>query len=483
MFRRTKIVATLGPASSSPDMLSHLLEAGVDVLRLNFSHLNATSYRQLVSRVRTAIDAQPRHVAIMADLQGPKIRIGSFASGAIELADGDAFTLDCDLDDADGSQQAVGVGYQQLAADCRVDDILLLDDGLISLRVEAINANAIACRVINGGTLTSHKGINRQGGGLSAPALTTKDKQDIKLAAALDVDFLALSFPRNATDVEAARRLFKKAGGRGALIAKIERAEAVASRQVLDDLIIAADGVMVARGDLAVEIGDAELIAVQKQIIKRARVLGRFVITATQMMESMIHSTRPTRAEVSDVANAVLDGTDAVMLSAESAVGDHPALCVATMAELIDGAERSRLAGPSPQLELTPLAVTETAIAAAAMLTAYRLDGIVAIAALTDSGNTPLMMSRLRSGFPIFALTRHKSTLRRLAIVRGIMALDVDFRADSGRLTAAVIARLREVGDFKPGDKIIITHGDADSSVGGTNTMRVVTVPASEPAS
>lgn len=478
MFRRTKIIATLGPASASAELLAQLIDAGTNVFRLNFSHWQPEHFRELVALIRKQAADKRKHLAILADLQGPKIRIGSFPDGKVTLVAGAEFVLDSHLDDKSGSQQAVGVSYARLAADCQVGDVLLLDDGLISVKVERIKKTALYCRVLSGGTLASHKGINRQGGGLTAPALTAKDRNDIALAAELEVDFLALSFPRNADDVKETRQLYQQAGGKGGIIAKIERAEAVASDAVLDAIIRSADGVMVARGDLAVEIGDAELIAVQKQVIKRARSLGRFVITATQMMESMIHSSKPTRAEVSDVANAVLDGTDAVMLSAETAVGDHPVLCVSTMAQLIAGAERSRLAGHAPQMELTPLTETDTAIAAAAMFMAYRLDKVKALVSFTTSGHTPLMMSRLRSGLPIFALTPHDQTLRRMAIVRGVTALR--FTSNSASVAAleqAAIKCLTSSGQLVSGDCVLLTHGDLNAGAGGTNTIKLLTLP------
>ncbi|MGB1203759.1 MAG: pyruvate kinase, partial [Alloalcanivorax venustensis] len=347
MFRRTKIVATLGPASSGADLLARLIDAGVNVFRLNFSHGSADDHRAVAARVREQADAQARNVAILADLQGPKIRIARFRDGPVMLEPGQPFTIDTALDKDAGDSGQVGTDYAGLAEDCRAGDTLLLNDGLLALSVENVAGSRVECRVLVGGELSNNKGINRQGGGLNAQALTDKDREDIKLAASLEVDFLALSFPRHADDIHQARALYREAGGHGDMVAKIERAEAVADPAVLDDIIIAADGVMVARGDLAVEIGDAELVGVQKHIIRRARALDRFVITATQMMESMIHSPQPTRAEVSDVANAVLDGTDAVMLSAETAVGDYPVATVQAMDRIIRGAERTYQSRPS----------------------------------------------------------------------------------------------------------------------------------------
>ncbi|MGI9287329.1 MAG: pyruvate kinase, partial [Pseudomonadales bacterium] len=323
-IRRTKIVATLGPATDDRATLKQLIQAGVDVVRLNFSHGNAEDHQNRATMISELAAECGRTVAILGDLQGPKIRIARFKNGPIDLTEGDSFILDADLEPEAGDQQRVGIDYKELPRDCEPIDLLLLDDGRIVLEVESISANQIKCRVTVGGTLSNNKGINRQGGGLSAPALTDKDRADILAAASIGVDYVAVSFPREAADMNAARELLRKAGSDAGLVAKIERAETVADAETLDGIILASDAVMVARGDLGVEIGDAGLVGVQKRIIARARRLNRAVITATQMMESMISSPLPTRAEVMDVANAVLDGTDAVMCSAETAAGKYP---------------------------------------------------------------------------------------------------------------------------------------------------------------
>ncbi|WP_296031226.1 pyruvate kinase [uncultured Alcanivorax sp.] len=476
-LRRTKIVATVGPASAPEPMLDTLIGAGVNVFRLNFSHGTAETHRDTADKIRRCAEQRGQHVAILADLQGPKIRIGCFRDGPIMLSAGQPFTLDTALPDDAGDAKQVGVSYPPLPTDCQAGDILLLNDGLLELEVNAINGTRVECTVRVGGELSDHKGVNRKGGGLSARALTEKDLADILTAADMDVDFLALSFPRDAADVEEARRRYQSAGGKGDIIAKIERAEAVADDDTLDAIIEASDGVMVARGDLAVEIGDAELVGVQKHIIRRARALNRFVITATQMMESMIHSPQPTRAEVSDVANAVLDGTDAVMLSAETAVGDFPAETVQAMDRIILGAERTW------QERRTDRPINDRAdnidevIAMAAMQAANRLSNVAAIIAMTETGNTPRLMSRLRSGMPIYAFTPYPSSQRRVAILRGVHAIPFDSHAlASDTVNRQAVSMLEAMGVVQTGDRILITKGNYDDAHGGTNTLKIVEV-------
>ena len=478
MYRRTKIVATIGPASAPPAMLERLVLAGVNVFRLNFSHGDAADHVAVAESVRAISARHQRHVALLGDLQGPKIRIGRFAGGPVMLEAGARLTLDAELDEQAGTVERVGLAYKGLIEDCQEGDTLLLDDGLIEVEVEQRQQRALHCRVVTGGRLSDNKGINRKGGGLSAPALTDKDRADIQTAVAIGVDFLALSFPRHADDVNQARQLYVAAGGEGGIVAKIERAEAVNSHAVLDDIIRAADGVMVARGDLAVEIGDAELLGVQKHIIQRARELDRFVITATQMMESMIHNPQPTRAEVSDVANAVLDGTDAVMLSGETAVGKYPVETVTAMDRIIRGAEKTfqtRMLRPRPVGELHQI---DEAIAVAAMTVANQLDGVKAIVALTETGNTPGMMSRIRSGLPIFAFTPHERTLRRMAMYRGVETVKFD-TADTlpDVINQRAVDTLLRLNLVAPGDKVIVTKGDYMAAHGGTNVLKIISVP------
>ncbi|GAA5132914.1 pyruvate kinase [Alloalcanivorax gelatiniphagus] len=476
MFRRTKIVATLGPASSDTDTLAALIDAGVNVFRLNFSHGSADDHRAVAARVRDQAAALGRTVALLGDLQGPKIRVARFRDGPVRLRVGEAFAIDTALDKDAGDASVVGTDYAGLAQDCREGDVLLLNDGLIQLEVTSIENTRVHCRVKVGGELSNNKGINRLGGGLNAETITDKDRRDLVLAAELDLDFLALSFPRHADDIHQARALYRDAGGHGAMVAKIERAEAVADPATLDALIQASDGAMVARGDLAVEIGDAELVGVQKHIIRRARDLDRFVITATQMMESMIHSPQPTRAEVSDVANAVLDGTDAVMLSAETAVGDYPVATVQAMDRIILGAERTYQNRPPAHRLEHAMERTDEAIARAAMHVANHLDGVRAIIAMTETGTTALLMSRVRSGLPIFAFTPNPRTLRRVALYRGVEPLRFDTTLPADQANRAAIAHLLEAGLIEPRDRVILTKGDAVRQGGGTNTLKIVTV-------
>ena len=412
-LRRTKIVATIGPASSSPEVLEQLILAGMDVARLNFSHGNADEHRARAQLIRQLAAQHNRHVALMGDLQGPKIRIARFIDKHIELNAGDAFTFSITHPREAGNQEVVCIDYPNLVTDCSVGDELLLDDGRIAMQVERISADALHCRVLVGGILSDHKGINRRGGGLTAPALTEKDKQDIRLAAELDLDYLAVSFPRDAADMQLARRLCEEANCKSWLVAKIERAEAVMNDEALDGLISASDAVMVARGDLAVEIGDAELVGIQKKIIAAARKQNKAVITATQMMESMIHSPMPTRAEVSDVANAALDYTDAVMLSAETAAGEYPVQAVAAMARVCLGAEKNPIMRRSGHRIGQQFTRWDESIALAAMYTANHFPGVKAIIALTESGYTPLVMSRIRSPMPIYAFTSSPQTQAR----------------------------------------------------------------------
>src|SRR5688572_25440014 len=413
MLRRTKIVATLGPASSDPKVLARMIEAGLDVVRVNFSHGSAAEHRRQVELVRTLARKAERAVGVLVDLQGPKIRIGRFRDGKINLVPGEKFILDaeCEL----GDQHSVGLDYRNLPADVRTGDTLLLDDGRIVLGVSSVKGPRITSVVEQGGVLSNNKGINRKGGGLTAPALTEKDVQDIKIAAQLKADFLGVSFPRSGADIQWARDLMEKAGGRALMVAKIERAEAVPA---LEEILDASDAIMVARGDLAVEVGDAAVPALQKRMIRMAREKNKATITATQMMESMINSPIPTRAEVSDVANAVLDGTDAVMLSAETATGQYPAETVAAMARVCLEAEKEDTFSSERRSASGPAAVEE-AIARATVFTASNLD-IKAVAAMTQSGKTVLLMSRMHAMVPIYAMTAVVETRRRVTLFRGV---------------------------------------------------------------
>ncbi|MFC2970960.1 pyruvate kinase [Azotobacter bryophylli] len=476
-FRRTKIVATLGPASSSPERLEQLILAGLDVARLNFSHGTPDEHRARARLVRELAAKHGRFVALLGDLQGPKIRIAKFADKRIELAVGDRFRFSVTHPRDAGTQEVVGIDYPDLIKDCSVGDELLLDDGRVVMRVEEKTADELHCVVLIGGPLSDHKGINRRGGGLTAPALTAKDKADIKLAAELELDYLAVSFPRDAADMQLARRLRDEAGGTAWLVAKIERAEAVADDEALDGLIRASDAVMVARGDLGVEIGDAELVGIQKKIIQHARRLNKAVITATQMMESMIHSPMPTRAEVSDVANAVLDSTDAVMLSAESAAGEYPVEAVQAMARICLGAERYPANTRSKHRMGEQFKRCDESIALAAMYTANHFPGVKAIISLTESGYTPLIMSRIRSSVPIFAYSPHRETQARVALFRGVYTVPFDPAAvPPEKLNQAAVDELLKLGAVEPGDWVILTKGDSYNTTGGTNGMKILHV-------
>ncbi|WP_237057380.1 pyruvate kinase [Microbulbifer sediminum] len=477
MFRRTKIVATLGPASDKADVLARLIAAGVDTVRLNFSHGQDGDHRRRAAEVREEACRQGRHVAILGDLQGPKIRVGRFSEGRAYLEKGAAFTLDPEWRADGGNGEGVAVDYRALAADCAPGDILLLDDGRLRLAVQSVVDNVVHTRVEIGGWLSNNKGINKLGGGLTAPALTDKDRRDIELAAQLDLDYLAVSFPREAADVEQARRLLRTAGGQAHIVAKIERAEAVADEANLDRLILASDAVMVARGDLAVEIGDAELMGVQKYLIRRARCLNRVVITATQMMESMISSPVPTRAEVCDVANAVLDGTDAVMLSAETAAGDYPVDTVEHMAEVILGAEKHRVFRRPPRAMQDNYPAGDECIALAAMTIANHCRDIKAIICQTETGNTALLMSRARADIPIFAFCRHQSACNRVALYRGVDPVYMPVEGlDAVARDEQAIRHLQQRGFLQQGEFALVSRGYHQDIGGGTDTLRIVRV-------
>ncbi|HLE94522.1 MAG TPA: pyruvate kinase, partial [Sulfuricaulis sp.] len=416
MLRRTKIVATLGPATDDPKVIGKLIDAGLDVARLNFSHGTHEVHVNRARVVRESAEARGRTVGVLVDLQGPKIRVGKFKEGGVVLEEGVTFIIDTDFPLDGGTVERVGTTYKTLPQDVVPGSILLLDDGRISLQVEKVEGTRVICRVVVGGHLTDNKGINRQGGGLSAAALTDADREAIKVAAAIKADYLAVSFPSRAEDVEEARRLFHDAGGHGGIVSKIERAEAIEN---IEEIVRASDVIMIARGDLAVEIGDAAVPPIQKRIIRLARKLNKITITATQMMESMIENSLPTRAEVSDVANAVLDGTDAVMLSAETAVGKHPVAAVAAMDRVCRVAEMEEEATHSEHRMSVTFERVDEAIAMATMYTANHLD-VKAIIALTESGGTPLWMSRISSGVPIYALTRQLETGRKMSLFRGV---------------------------------------------------------------
>ena len=473
VLRRTKIVATLGPATESDAAIDSLIKAGVDVVRLNFSHGTPDEHRARAEKIRRIGLENNRHLAILADLQGPKIRLEKFKNGKVKLAVGDKFCLNAECPDGEGDSEQIGITYKQLPQDVKIEDILVLDDGRIVLRVDSIDGPRINCTVQVGGLLSDNKGINLKGGGLSAEVLTDKDRADLKTAAMIDADYLAVSFPRNAADMIQARKLLEAEGSSAGLCAKIERPEAIDN---LDEIIAASDAIMIARGDLGVEIGDAKLPAVQKEIIKKARNLNCVTITATQMMESMRDSPIPTRAEVFDVANAVLDGTDAVMLSAETATGAYPSETVRSMSDICLNAEQhSRAIKSRHRIDDTFMRVDE-AIAMAAMYTANHLD-VRAIATLTESGSTALWMSRISSGIPIFALSRHQSTNRKVNLYRGVFPVYFPtVHTNHAEANQEAVELMLQQGTVAEGDLVIITKGDLMGTGGGTNAMKIVEV-------
>jgi pyruvate kinase len=473
MPRRTKIVATLGPATDEKGVLDDMIQAGMDVVRVNFSHGDPDDHVKRAENVRNRARAHGRQVGVFADLQGPNIRIESFRDGSVVLEKGGHFTFDTRLDAQDGTRERVGLTYKGLPGDLARGDTLLLDDGRLVLWVEDVIGPEVRCRVVVGGELSSNKSINRQGGGLSATAITDKDRQDIEVAAGMGADYVAVSFPRSADDIHLARELLQSAGGQGGIVAKIERAEAL---DALEEIIRASNVVLIARGALGVEIGDAELPAVQKRIIQIARSLDRVVVTATQMMQSMIVNPIPTRAEVFDVANAVIDGTDAVMLSAETATGKYPAKVIEAVDRICSGAERQRLFSTTERRTGMRYRRIDEAIAKAAMYTANNL-GVKAIATLTESGATPLWMSRISSGIPIYALTRHVETCRKVTLYRGVYPVSFDVTStDHVEVNREAIDELRRRGAVRDGDLVIITKGDLMGVHGGTNAMKIIRV-------
>ena len=476
-LRRAKIVATLGPATDDLEVLTQMMRAGLDVVRLNASHGTVADRRRRLAQVRDAAQRANRCIGVLLDLAGPKIRIECFREGRVQLEDGAPFRLDTALDPKGGTAAAVGVAYKNLPQDVGAGDTLLLNDGQIVLDVVRVAGTAIDTRVRVGGTLSDRKGLNRQGGGISAPALAARDREDIVFAAEEGIDYLAVSFAREARDIEEARTLLRAAGSEARLVAKIERHEAVDN---LPGIIEASDVIMVARGDLGVEMGYAELTGLQKTIIQQTRIRNKVVITATQMMESMINNPVPTRAEVSDVANAVMDGTDAVMLSAETATGRYPVKAVEAMAQVIEGAEKYQLTHDRARHRTVEgqFKGSEEAIAMAVMYTANHLK-VRAIVALTESGATPLWMSRIRADIPVYAFTRNEATRRRVTLFRGVYPVIFDVTAGGGsaeKLYHALFTRLLELQLVRERDLVILTKGEHSGVQGGTNSMQILTV-------
>lgn len=476
ILRKTKIVATLGPSSTSEEMLARMITAGVNVVRLNFSHGVAEDHIRRAEIVRSIAVKLGRPVGVLCDLQGPKIRIGKFELGKVTLKTGDIFVLDADC--VLGDQYHVGLDYKPLPKEVNDNDVLLLDDGRITMQVDRVKGNQIHCVVLNGGVLSNNKGINRQGGGLSAEALTEKDRADIKTAVELEADYIAISFPKSAQDVELARALVKKAGGMASIVAKIERAEAIDD---LEAIIDASDAIMVARGDLGVEVGDAAVPGLQKRMIRMARMHNKLVITATQMMESMITSPIPTRAEVSDVANAVLDGTDAVMLSAETAAGQYPLEVVEAVHRVVVEAEKEYFSQQHAR-KLEQVFKTDEAVAAAAIYTAQHLK-VKAIAALTQSGNAAQWLSRADAEVPIYALSPDKFARRKLTLHRGVYPFPIEQsdkdRDEILREMEQVLLKQRVVVE---GDLVLLTFGEPIGHPGGTNTLKIIKIGENRPS-
>ena len=470
-MRRTKILATLGPASDNEAVLRKMIQAGLNAVRCNFSHGTKEDHEKRIAMVRKLAKEEKVTVGILADLQGPKIRISTFKSGKVTLKEGQDFILDINLAEKAGDQQQVGVDYKALPEDVKANDLLLLDDGRLVFEVLSVTKTKVKCNVLVGGILSNNKGINKKGGGLSTAALTEKDKEDILTAAKLNVDYIAVSFPKSAKDMVLARKLVNKAGSNADLVAKIERVEALDN---LDEIIATSDAVMVARGDLSVEIGSAEVPASQKTILKKAREYEKIGITATQMMESMITSPTPTRAEVSDVANAVLDGTDVVMLSAETATGAYPVEVIQAMDRICRAAEKYRGVRSLKNLSSMQLERVDDAIAIVSMIIANHVE-IKAIIALTESGHTARLMSRVRSHQSIFALTRNKAAMQKMTLFRGVCPICFDStRMPKAYVNRAAVDELLERGEVQEGDLVLLTSGDHMGVMGGTNKMKIV---------
>ncbi|UNM95749.1 pyruvate kinase [Ignatzschineria rhizosphaerae] len=479
-MRRTKIVATLGPATDKPGVLEGIIKAGVNIVRLNFSHGEHAEHIARAEAVREVANKLGIRVGILSDLQGPKIRIENFVEGRVELEEGQTFILDSKLDEDAGNNERVGIAYKELVNDVKIGDTLLLDDGNIIVDVTGVTESEIQTKVVVAGPLSNRKGVNLKGGGLSAAALTEKDKEDLICAAGFNTDFIAVSFPKTGADIIEARELLVAAGSKAGIVAKIERTEALDN---IDEIIEASDAIMIARGDLGVEIGDAKLVGVQKRFINRARQLDKAVITATQMMESMIEHQSPTRAEVMDVANSVLDGTDAVMLSAETAVGKYPVKTVKAMSEICIGAESEvdysmsgKQGGYSLRDEPFKFERTDEAIAMSSIVLANHFN-IKAVACLTETGTTALLMSRVTTDLPIYGITRNEDTCGRLTICRGVEPIFYDFKpSPDDEIQRQVVSVLKANKAVETGDQILVTFGSFNFQQGGTNCLRIVTI-------
>lgn len=472
-MRRTKIIATVGPSTDRPGVIADMIAAGVDLFRINYSHQRHADHERRVAEIRRVADSLGTEVGIICDLQGPKIRTEKFRAGKVNLKKGEEFSIDSNLATDEGDEKQVGVTYKELANDVKSGDILLLDDGKLQLRTNKVRDGRISCEVLIGGELSDNKGINLQGGGLSAAALTEKDLKDLKHGARTGADYFAVSFARRAEDITQARVLLAAEGSNAGIIAKFERTEALENAE---SIVEVSDAIMIARGDLGVEIGDAALPPVQKRLIKLARDMDRAVITATQMMESMINQQTPLRAEVFDVANAVLDGTDAVMLSGETSIGLHPEIVVRSMSRICEETEKQRETRISDHRLNQRIERVDEAIAMSTMYAANHI-GARAIAALTETGSTCLWMSRISSGIPVYAFTRHTATARKVKLYRGVYPMSFDITtADPLEANREIINILKQQEAVEDGDIVIITKGDLQGHRGGTNNMKILRV-------
>lgn len=475
-LNRTKIVATVGPASSSSEVLESMIVSGCSVFRINFSHGSHESHAGSIANIREAAANLNQNVAILGDLQGPKIRIGAIVGEKISLEVGQELLLDSDIDDDLGGVDGVSYRCDTLAESCGPGRVLMLDDGRVQLEVLSVSGNAIKTKVIAGNKLSSRKGLNLKGGGLAEDALTAKDKRDMAFAAEQDIDYLCVSFPATAQDMEDARAMLDYIGCSSKLIAKLERAEVVASENMIDQMINSCDGVMVARGDLAVEVGFEAVTSYQKQIVARARKLNKPVIVATQMMESMIDNPVPTRAEVSDVANAVFDYADAVMLSAETAVGDYPIEVIKTVYDVIVATEKHVLTQVSKHRVEIDFNFVDESIAMASIYLANHFKAVKAIVCLTESGSTALWMTRIKTHLPLVAMSPKEKTRNLVALYKGVKPAELPTGSERKTQLKDVVKFVRKTVDLQRGDYVAITFGDVVGVDGHTNTLKIVQV-------
>ena len=472
MDRRTKIVCTLGPTSSDPDTIQALVRAGMDVARMNFSHGSHEEHEERVRRVREAAQKEGRVVTILQDLQGPKIRVGEMKDGSVMLREGQEVTITTEPMEESTSDR-IYVDYATLPQDAEVGGRILIDDGLLELQVTEVRDSELLATVVEGGALRSRKGVNLPNIPLSTPSLTEKDLKDLEFGLQLDVDLIALSFVRERADVEALNQRIDEAGKNIGVIAKIEKPNAV---QNIDDILEAVDGIMVARGDLGIEMPMEEVPSTQKKLISTSMSAAKPVITATQMLESMVENPRPTRAEASDVANAVLDGSDAVMLSAETAVGDDPVRVVRAMNQIIQKAE-GHWKENRPSLAMTPGRLEQSeSVTESVSYTACRLAeqvGAEAVCCLTNSGATARSIARHRPSMPIYAFTDDERVVGQLGVLWGTEAFHIPFQQDTDQGIARVHSVLRDYELVDPGDYVVLTVGMPLPARGRTNTVHV----------